>query len=51
MTNHIGLVYVENDNKQSRLMRLGTTSDETRQDNNVTDLTCVVYTENDIELL
>lgn len=43
---HIGLAYVENNIKLSGLIKSGTVYDETKQDNDVTNLPRVVYIEN-----
>lgn len=43
MTNCISTVYVKNKTKLSRPIEPGVVSDETRQDNDVIDLTSVVY--------
>lgn len=43
---HIGLAYVENNIKLSGLIKSGTVYEETKQDNDVTNLPRVVYIEN-----
>ena len=50
MTNRIGLVYVENDTRLLGPIGLGVVCDKTRQENDVTDLPCVSYTENETEV-
>ena len=48
MTNCISTVYVENKTKLSRPIELGVVSDETRQDNDVINLTSVVYAKKEL---
>lgn len=46
MIDHIGLAYVENNIELLGLIKSGAVYDETRQDNDVTNLPRVVYIEN-----
>lgn len=48
--NHIGLVYIKNDNELSGPIGPSAVNDETRHDNDVTNLLRAVYTGNETEL-
>ena len=50
VTKHISLVYPETETKLSGLIWLGLIYDETRQDNDLTDHTDKIFSENEIEL-
>lgn len=50
VTDHIGLVYVENDTELSGLIGPSAVCDKTRQNNSVKDLLCGVYAENETKL-
>ena len=45
MTDCISLLYTENDNELPGHIKPGVVYDKSRYDNDVTDLTCVVYAE------
>lgn len=51
MIDRIGAVYIENNTKLSGPIGPGMVYTKIRQDNDVTDHTDVVYTENETELL
>lgn len=51
MTYCIGLVYIKNDTELLEPIELGAICDETRYNNDVTNLPCVVYAKNETELL
>ena len=50
MTHPIGLDFHEKDIELLGFIKSGVVCDETKQHNDVTDLPCIVYTKNKIEL-
>ena len=51
LTHRIGLVYIENDTKPLGPIKSGMIYDKTKQDNDMTDLTGVVYAKKENEIL
>lgn len=50
VTYRIGLVYTENDIELFRPIGLGVVCDKTKQDNDMINLTCATYVENETKL-
>lgn len=51
MTDHIGLVYTENDIKLSRPIETSVVYEESKEGNVLTDCACIVCTKNETTML